>query len=149
MINKKTRAIKLFQLLAAVLLLCSLFPSCSNKEVITPAANNTPNSNLTLLTGQKWILYQYRVGSVAINYSDSDTLVFLSRDNYTFNQDTNYYSLYSVPGSYKLNLDGTRWGNLSGTIFDYNLTNGDIQGLKFTETFTGNQSEYYLWIRRF
>jgi len=86
---------------------------------------------------------------VAINYSDSDTLVFLSRDNYVFNHDTDYYSLYSVPGSYKLNLDGTRWGNLSGTIFDYNLTNGDIQGLKFTETFTGNQSEYYLWIRRF
>lgn len=128
----------------------TVFFACEKNNDSNPASSgNGPTTNLSDLVGEKWVLYQYRVGQVAINYSDSDTLVFLTPMSYTFNADTNSYSLYSVPGSYTLNLNGTRWGNLSGNVFDYNLNNGDIQGLRFTETFTGTQSEYYLWMRRY
>lgn len=133
-----------------LIVIATVFLSCEkSKEANPTSGSNSLTTNLSDIVGQKWLLYQYRVGQVAINYSDSDTLVFLTPVSYIFNVDTNSYSLYSVPGSYKLNLNGTRWGNLSGTIFDYNLNNGDIQGLRFTETFTGTQSEYYLWMRRF
>lgn len=138
-----------FGLCSILVVLSTFLLACTKcEEETTNEPTTAHTSNLLDLVGEKWILYQYRVGQVAINYSNSDTLSFLTAMSYQFNSDTVSYSLYSVPGSYKLNLNGTRWGNLSGTIFYYNLNNGDIQGLRFTETFTGNQTEYYLWLSR-
>jgi hypothetical protein len=47
-------------------------------------------------------------------------------------------------------MNNTTWGNLSGTVYENNITTGVIQGLKFTDITvgSGNQTNYYLWIYR-
>ena len=136
-------------LVSATALIGLFLTSCTKKDALPPSNSNNLSNDAYSLAGQKWLLYQYRVGQVAVNYTASDTLEFFTPTSYSFNNDTSTYSLYSVPGSFKLNLNGTLWGNISGTLFDYNITNGDIEGLRFTETFSGSQAEYYLWMARF
>jgi len=56
--NIKTSIWKLIRISSSLFLLWSMLLSCSDREELVPATNHTPISNLTMLSGQTWILYQ-------------------------------------------------------------------------------------------
>jgi hypothetical protein len=58
--------------------------------------------------------------------------------------------LYYTGGGFNMSINGTSWGNLSGTIYEYNLKIGKIEGLKFIDITPGssNQTNYFLWMNK-
>jgi len=104
----------------------------------------------TNLIGETWVIDGYRVNGIGAIITISDTLVFNTINSYTFNGNTATYSFYTTASAYTLTMNYTPWGNLSGTIYEGNLINGVILGLKFTDITMGssNQTDYYLWMHR-
>lgn len=74
-----------------------------------------------------------------------DTLNFTVQNNYTFNNSPSTYYFYSTPTNYKLELYDTPWGNLVGTLYNYNMNNGIIEGLTFVDMFD-NTKTYKVWM---
>ena len=120
-----------------------------NNPVVNPPSGGgtTPIVNLI---GQKWVIKEYKIGVEPTSRPCSDTLHFLTKNTYQYStnqsKNTNTYSFYTTGSGYNLTLNGTVWGNLSGTIYDSNL-NGDIRGLPFIDITIGsaNNTKYYLW----
>jgi hypothetical protein len=104
----------------------------------------------TNLIGETWVIDGYRVNGIGAIITISDTLVFNTINSYTFNGNTATYSFYTTASAYSLTMNYTPWGNLTGPIFEGNLTSGVILGLKFTDITmgSGNQTDYYLWMHR-
>ena len=104
----------------------------------------------TNLIGETWVIDGYRVNGIGGVITISDTIVFNTINSYTFNGNTATYSFYTTASAYTLTMNYTPWGNLSGTIYEGNLINGVILGLKFTDITMGssNQTDYYLWMHR-
>ena len=104
----------------------------------------------TNLIGETWVIDGYRVNGIGAIITISDTLVFNTINSYTFNGNTATYSFYTTASAYSLTMNYTPWGNLTGSIFEGNLTSGVILGLKFTDITmgSGNQTDYYLWMHR-
>jgi hypothetical protein len=75
----------------------------------------------------------------------TDTLVFLSNNTYSFNGVQSTYSLYPNNLNYTLTLNNTPWGHISGGIFEYNLTQGEILNCQFKNYFTG-QNVIKVWM---
>jgi hypothetical protein len=51
--------------------------------------------------------------------------------------------------SFNLTLNETFLGNLSGSIYTYNLQSGQIEGNKFTNITLGSANgDFYLWLKR-
>ena len=132
--------------------------SCSKEQVGPAQPPNPPSPNITdttsidstvTLSGQQWVLTAYRIGELGAPISRNDTLNFLTNSVYTFNTTPSSYSIYPAMASYNLTLNGTFLGNISGTIYDYNLTNGVVDGLKFNDITTGGSGQsYYLWMHK-
>jgi hypothetical protein len=102
------------------------------------------------LIGQSWVITEYRIGELGNMIQISDTINFIDQQNYTYGQIQSSYNFYTVSSSYCLTLNDTPWGNISGSIYTYNLQQGIISGLKFQDITTGssNGSFYYLWMQR-
>jgi len=130
--------------------------SCE-KEPIGPPNPPEPIISDTLeidstynLTGQIWVISQYRVGQFGEIFPLNDTITFLDLNTYTYNGFESSYSFYPTASAYNLTLNYTPFGNLSGTIYQGNLNLGVMNGLKFTDITIGssNQTEYYFWMTR-
>lgn len=100
------------------------------------------------MVGETWIITGYRVGEIGSIITTNDTVTFNTISEYTFNGNPATYSFYTTASAYNLTMNYTPWGNLSGTIYEGNVTTGVIQGLKFTDITmgSGNQTNYYLWM---
>jgi hypothetical protein len=98
------------------------------------------------LVGETWKVSKVLVTGFA-SEDRQDTIVFLPMSKCTFNGDTNTYSFYSTPTGYKLNLNNTPWGHIGGTINDYNISVGSIDGLDFFNIFNSTQ-KVKLWMTR-
>lgn len=144
-----------------VLLLGLLVTSCYIEEVPNGPNENSgniiivppPNGNGTVsqnLVGQTWVVTNYRIGQMGQMLPKNDTLRFLTPTTYKYNNYTTTYSLYLTGSGYNLTLNYTPWGNLSGNINDYNITNGQIVGGRFVDISTGssNTTEYFLWMNK-
>lgn len=144
-----------------VLLLGLLMTSCYIEEVPNGPNENSgniiivppPNGNGTVsqnLVGQTWVVTNYRIGQMGQILPKNDTLRFLTSTTYKYNNYPSTYSLYLTGSGYNLTLNYTPWGNLSGNINDYNITNGQIFGGRFVDISTGssNTTEYYLWMNK-
>jgi hypothetical protein len=141
-----------------VLISIQVTVSC-NKDQISPAMppnppvpnvtdTNTIDSSVTL-SSQTWVLTAYRIGEFGGQIFRNDTLNFLSISDYSYNNTNSTYSIYPAMASYNLTLNGTFLGNLSGSVYDYNLTNGVVDGLRFQDITTGGSSQYYyLWMHK-
>ena len=144
-----------------VLLLGLLMTSCYIEEV--PNGPNENSGNIIIvppqngngivsqnLVGQTWVVTNYRVGQMGQMLPKNDTLRFLTPTTYKYNNYTTTYSLYLTGSGYNLTLNYTPWGNLSGNINDYNITNGQIVGGRFLDISTGssNTTEYFLWMNK-
>jgi hypothetical protein len=131
-----------------IAILFVMISSCYPEEPPAPDTYAPTVDSIYSFAGQRWLLYQYRVGEAPLNYPLTDTLDFNTATQYQFNRAPSTYSLYEIPNAFKLNLNGTPWGNIGGTVYPYNITQGDIQGLRFTEMTTGSGAYYYLWLYR-
>jgi hypothetical protein len=81
-------------------------------------------------------------------YEDrSDTLVFINTSDYTFNGYPSKYNLGVTPTTYKLSLYDTAWGNIGGSLFNYNIVSGKVDGLDFFDIFNSSR-KVKLWMVR-
>ena len=101
------------------------------------------------LQQQTWVLDAYKIQEFGSITPVGDTLYFTTNTQYQYNGQTATYSFYPVSSSYNLTLNGTLLGNLSGAIYEYNIVNGIITGIKFNDiTPGGSQQYYYLWMHK-
>jgi hypothetical protein len=133
--------------------------SCQ-KEPITPSDPPLPPQDIITdstvmdtsvnLVGETWVITGYRIGGIGGITTTNDTLDFNTTNSYTFNGNNATYSFYTTASAYNLTMNYTPWGNLSGTVYEGNLINGMIIGLKFTDITmgSGNQTNYYLWMHK-
>ena len=75
----------------------------------------------------------------------SDTLVFLTHNTYSFNGVQSTYNFYPNNLNYTLTLNNTPWGHISGSIYDYNITQGEIINCQFNNYFT-TQNVIKVWM---
>jgi hypothetical protein len=98
------------------------------------------------LAGQTWVIT--KVLNTDMMYEDrSDTLVFINTSDYTFNGYPSKYNLGVTPTTYKLSLYDTAWGNIGGSLFNYNIVSGKVDGLDFFDIFNSSR-KVKLWMVR-
>jgi hypothetical protein len=102
------------------------------------------------IKGTTWVITGVRIGGIGNPTTTYDTLKFITNTVYKYNGNSSGYSLYYTGGGFNLSMKGTPWGYLSGTIYEYNLKNGDVQGLKFVDITPGstNKTNYYIWMNK-
>ena len=122
-----------------------------NKPIIVyPYVTDTVTDSIPTLKGTTWVLTGVRIGGIGNPQTVSDTLQFITNTSYKYNGYSSKYSLYYTGGGFNMTINGTSWGNLSGTIYEYNLKSGKIEGLKFIDITPGssNQTNYFLWMSK-
>lgn len=122
-----------------------------NKPIIVyPYVTDTVTDSIPTLKGTTWVLTGVRIGGIGNPQTVSDTLQFITNTSYKYNGYSSKYSLYYTGGGFNMTINGTSWGNLSGTIYEYNLKSGKIEGLKFIDITPGssNQTNYFLWMTK-
>jgi len=128
------------------------------KQDISPNPPNPPSpipgdttivDSVYSLTSQTWVIDAYKIQEFGAITAVNDTIHFVSNNLYLYNNQQSTYSFYPIMSSYNLTLNGTFLGNISGSIYDYNLTNGTITGLKFNDiTLGGSGQYYYIWMHK-
>lgn len=132
-----------------------LFLTSCVKQEIVPQEPITPQpiiTNPTLvdstlsLAGQTWVIT--KVLNTDMMYENrSDTLVFIDSDDYKFNGYPSKYNLGVTPTTYKLSLYDTAWGNIGGSLFNYNIVSGKVDGLDFYDIFNTSR-KVKLWMTK-
>jgi hypothetical protein len=142
---------KVFVILMSVLFLTS----CVKQEIVPqepiapqPIITNPTSVDSTLsLAGQTWIVTKIQYTDATEPENRSDTLAFIDSDDYKFNGYPSKYNLGLTPTTYKLTLYDTAWGNIGGSLFNYNIVSGKVDGLDFFDIFESNR-KVKLWITR-
>lgn len=123
-------------------------PNPPNPPSPIPGDTNLVDSSYSL-QNQTWVLDAYKIQEFGAITPVNDTLQFVGINYYNYNALQSTYSFYPVMSSFNLTLNGTFLGNISGSIYEYNLTNGTIIGLKFNDiTLGGSGQYYYLWMHK-
>ena len=140
--------------ITSLFLLVLLITSCV-KEDVTPQQPLPPQPIITdtitvdstiSLKNTTWVIT--KILNTSFNQElRSDTLVFISNTVYSFNGVQSTYNLYPNTFGYSLTLNNTPWGHISGTIYDYNLTQGLIENCQFKNYFTG-QNSVRIWMEK-
>jgi len=141
---------KLFVSILAVIMLSS----CVKEDIVPqePIAPQPIITNPTLVdstlsfAGQTWVITKV-LNTDMVYENRSDTLVFIDADDYTFNGVPSKYGINATPTSYKLSLYDTVWGNIGGSLFNYNIVSGKVDGLDFFDIFNSNR-KVKLWITK-
>ena len=132
-----------------------LFLTSCVKQEIVPQEPITPQpiiTNPTLvdstlsLAGQTWVITKV-LNTDMIYENRSDTLVFIDSDDYKFNGYPSKYNLGVTPTTYKLSLYDTAWGNIGGSLFNYNIVSGKVDGLEFYDIFNTSR-KVKLWMTK-
>lgn len=103
------------------------------------------DSTLTI-KGETWVITK-------IMYTDyhyenrSDTLFFIDKEQYTFNGDQSLYDLDLTSTYYILTFYDTNWGHLTGKVYLFQIDNGQLDGVLFTD-YLDNTKKYRLWLKR-
>ena len=128
--------------------------SCVKQEIVPqePIAPQPIITNPTLVdstlsfAGQTWVITKV-LNTDMVYENRSDTLVFIDVDDYTFNGVQSKYGLNTTPTSFKLSLYDTAWGNIGGSLFNYNIVSGKVDGLDFFDIFNSSR-KVKLWITK-
>lgn len=146
---------KLIYILLVVLGVSSCYkedpqPKEPKPVIVYPYVTDTVTDSIPTLKGTTWVLTGVRIGGIGNPQTVSDTLQFITNTSYKYNGYSSKYSLYYTGGGFNMTINGTSWGNLSGTIYEYNLKSGKIEGLKFIDITPGssNQTNYFLWMSK-
>ena len=130
------------------------FVSCE-KQVIEPghlgssggnSGNPTPQDSSYSLNGQTWVITKILLTDLTSD-DRSDTIYFEDDNNYTFNGNASTYDLDVNSSNIKLTLNNTAWGNLIGTLYEYHLSSGLIDGLIFNDYFIISNT-YKVWMEK-
>jgi len=141
---------KLFVSILAIIMLSS----CVKQEIVPqePISPQPIITNPTLVdstlsfAGQTWVIT--KVLNTDMSYENrSDTLVFIDADDYTINGVPSKYGINVTPTSYKLSLYDTAWGNIGGSLFNYNIVSGKVDGLDFFDIFNSSR-KVKLWMTK-
>lgn len=112
-----------------------------------PIITDTTHVDTTLtLQGQVWVITKV-LNTDFILEQRSDTLIFQTTNQYSFNTFNSNYGLTLTPYSYKLSVYDTAWGNLCVTLYNYNMVSGRIDGLDFFDIFN-NDRKIKIWMKR-
>lgn len=112
-----------------------------------PIITDTTHVDTTLtLQGQVWVITKV-LNTDLILEQRSDTLIFQTTNQYSFNTFNSNYGLTLTPYSYKLSVYDTAWGNLCVTLYNYNMVSGKIDGLDFFDIFN-NERKIKIWMER-
>jgi len=137
-----------------MLIMATMVVSCK-KENIEPNQGYTHGGTVPTVStpsdiiGTKWELYQYKDASTTSPQPRQDTIIFLNSTQYTYNGIQSTYSLYSTNGSYNLTLNGTPFGNLSGSAPTNFIQYGEIIDKIFTDIAVGSGSpQYHIWMKK-
>lgn len=141
---------KLFVSILAVIMLSS----CVKEDIVPqePIAPQPIITNPTLVdstlsfAGQTWVITKV-LNTDMVYENRSDTLVFIDADDYTFNGVPSKYGINATPTSYKLSLYDTVWGNIGGSLFNYNIVSGKVDGLDFFDIFNSSR-KVKLWMTK-
>jgi hypothetical protein len=128
--------------------------SCAKQDIIpqepnppTPIITNpVPTDNELSLKGQTWVITKVLNTDFSAELR-SDTLVFINSDDYKFNGNLSKYKLYLTPTTYKLSLYDTPWGNFSGSLYNYNIVSGRVDGLDFYDI-DNTSRKIKLWMKK-
>ena len=113
----------------------------------TPIITNPTLVDSTLsLAGQTWVITKV-LNTDMVYENRSDTLVFVDSDDYKFNGYPSKYNLGVTPTTYKLSLYDTAWGNIGGSLFNYNIVSGKVDGLDFYDIFNSSR-KVKLWMTK-
>jgi len=125
------------------------------KEDIRPQQPITPQPIITdttfvdstlSLVGQTWVITKV-LNTDMSSENRSDTLLFIDSDDYKFNGYSSKYNLGLTPNSYKLTLYDTPWGHIGGSLLNYNIVSGNIDGKDFFDIFDPNR-KVKIWMKR-
>jgi PBP1b-binding outer membrane lipoprotein LpoB len=137
-----------------LLLLILVITSCVKEEIKPqqplgpqPIITDTTSVDSTInLKNTTWVIT--KILNTSFNQEmRSDTLVFISNNVYSFNGVQSTYNFYPSQSNYTLTLNNTPWGHISGSMYDYNLTQGILENSQFVNYFT-NQNSVKIWMER-
>jgi len=128
--------------------------SCVKQEIVPqePISPQPIITNPTLVdstlsfAGQTWVVTKV-LNTDMVYENRSDTLVFIDSDDYTFNGVPSKYNLGVTPTSYKLTMYDTAWGNIGGSLYNYNIVSGKVDGLDFFDIFNSSR-KVKLWMTK-
>lgn len=130
-----------------------ILSSCQKDENYNSNISQYQNYDVTIdqsqmdvqgFNGSQWVITKITYTDL-ITESHSDTLTFNGLYDYTFDNYPSTYSFYSTPTNFKLELYDTPWGNIVGTLYNYNMNNGVIEGLVFKDIMD-NSKTYKVWM---
>jgi len=101
------------------------------------------------MANTKWELYGYKDASLTQMLPLADTLEFSSVPNYRYNHVSKSYSTYSTNNgnqNFRLQLNDTRFGTVSGVVQVASVNSGTILAETFTRA-TDNV-EWQFWFRK-
>ena len=105
-----------------------------------------PVDSTLSLAGQTWVVTKVLVTGM-MSENRSDTLVFINNEDYKFNGYPSKYNLGVTPTTYKLSLYDTAWGNIGGSLYNYNIVSGNVDGLDFYDIFNTSR-KVKLWMKK-
>ena len=109
---------------------------------------DTPHELLPLnMSPTTWVLYMYKDNTTQNPISRNDTLIFFSKENYSYNNVKSTYALNHSQSAFNLSLQNTAFGNISGDIQNSSLEQGEILSAQFN-LITPNGQTFYLWLKR-
>jgi hypothetical protein len=108
--------------------------------------NPQPVDSTLSFAGQTWVVTKV-LNTDMDEDPRSDTLIFTDDQNYTFNGFESKYNIDPTPTGYKLTMYDTAWGNIGGSLFNYNIVSGKVDGLDFFDIFNSNR-KVKLWITK-
>lgn len=129
-----------------LLLVIFVVSACAKKQTTpTPAYTYVADD----LSGTKWRLYQYQNNTTTTPLAKSDTLIFTSNTNYTYNGLATTYNLQKCEtcNNSRLTLYGTPFGDLSGLPPLNFKTSGQIISIPFSQLTVSNPQTYNLWLQ--
>lgn len=133
-----------------LIVLCSLLPVGCGKTATgsSPYANVTASGSADTVLSGKWILYQYQIKGEHTIIPRSDTLEFISGSDYRYNQFLAAYRLYTVTAGYRLSLNNTPFGDITG-ILPYNAPAiGEVNGSELARIWPQPAIHYLIWLKR-
>jgi hypothetical protein len=126
-----------------------MFIACTKSNITIQSQSDSGNTYNISMTGT-WILYQYQPTNSNTIIAKSDTLVFYTNNNYTYNnQNAKYYlSNFNTYSNYRLIIYNTALGNLTGLIPDNFESAKEINGAIFYPYGSPGGSSYLLWLKK-
>lgn len=137
----------------ACIIIATLFLiSCAKNQKTAASSSQFSNSDVRDdLSVSSWLLYMYKDAGMSNTLSRSDTLVFTTKQDYTYNglAGTYYFENCSACNSMRLTLYNTPFGDISGLPPSNTKSSGEMIDIPFSRLSPANNGQQiYLWLKK-